>query len=115
MMMFFGMAGTRVLRGLVHYRKGAAPARRDSLLPTILVGAGENALLIAKEAQRHPSLGIKVVGYVDDDPTKLGMEIHGPRVLGAIEDLRRVAAQTGARQVIITSNAIAASRILEIN
>ena len=115
MLTFLGMAGTRVLRRIVHERKSKPTTRRDSMVPTVLVGAGENALLIAKEAQRHPSLGIKVVGYVDDDPGKHGMEIHGPRVLGPIEDLRRVAGQTGARQVIITSNAIAAARILEIN
>jgi FlaA1/EpsC-like NDP-sugar epimerase len=115
MLTFLGMSASRLLRRIVHERKGQPSVRPDGVLPTLLIGAGENALMIAKEAQRHPSLGIKVVGYLDDDPGKLGMDIHGPRVLGAIEDLRRVAAQTGATQIIITSNAIAAARILEIN
>ncbi len=112
---FLGMSATRLLRRIVHERHGKPPAPRDSLVPTLLVGAGENALLIAKEAQRHPSFGVKVIGYLDDDRGKFGMEIHGRRVLGAIDDLRRVATQTGAKQIIITSNAIAAARILEIN
>lgn len=115
MLTFLGMAGSRVLRRIAHERKGKPQARRDELVPTVLVCAGENGLLIAKEAQRHPSLGIKVVGYVDDDPGKLGMEVHGSRVLGGLEDLRRVAGQTNARQVIITSNTVSAARILEIN
>lgn len=115
MLTFLGMAGSRVLRRIIHERKGKPQARRDDLVPTVLICAGENGLLIAKEAQRHPSLGIRVVGYVDDDPGKLGMEVHGSRVLGAIDDLRRVAGQAGARQVIITSNALSAARILEIN
>ncbi len=112
---FLGMSGSRFLRRIIHERKGKPLVAQDGLTPTLLIGAGENALMIAKEAQRHPALGIKVVGYLDDDPGKRGMDIHGARVLGAIEDLRRVTGQTGARQLIITSNAIAAARILEIN
>jgi FlaA1/EpsC-like NDP-sugar epimerase len=115
MLTFLGMAGSRVLRRIAHERKGKPQIRRDDVVPTVLVCAGENGLLIAKEAQRHPSLGIKVVGYLDDDRGKLGMEVHGSRVLGPIDDLKRVAGQTGARQVIITSNVVSAARILEIN
>ncbi|HVK78495.1 MAG TPA: nucleoside-diphosphate sugar epimerase/dehydratase [Kofleriaceae bacterium] len=115
MLTFLGMAGTRLLRRIVHERHGKPPAPQDQVIPTLLVGAGENALLIAKEARRHPSLGLKVVGYLDDDRGKLGMEIHGVRVLGTLDDLRRVAGQTGAKQVIITSNAFPAARILAIS
>jgi FlaA1/EpsC-like NDP-sugar epimerase len=112
---FVGMLGARVLRRILHERYGKAIAPiRDAMVPTLLVGAGENGLAIAKEAQRHPTLGIKAVGYVDDDPSKHGMEIHGLRVYGSIEELARVAEASAAKQIIITSNAIAGKRILEI-
>jgi len=114
---FLGMIGARVLRRLLHERQSGKPAQsvRDALIPTLLVGAGDNGLAIAKEAQRHPTLGIQAVGYVDDDTTKQGMVIHGLRVLGAIDELARIVDDTGARQVIITSNAIAGRRILDIS
>jgi FlaA1/EpsC-like NDP-sugar epimerase len=112
---FLGMSGGRLLRRIVHERHGTPTVTRESLVPTLLIGAGENGLLIAKEAKRHPSLGLKPIGYLDDDLGKRGMEIHGLRVLGAIDDLRRVVGQTGARQIIITSAAIPPPRILEIN
>jgi len=112
---FLGMSGARVIRRSLHERHGKPVVRRDDMIPTLLVGAGENGLAIAKEAQRHSALGLKVLGYLDDDRAKRGMEIHRVRVLGAIDDLRRVAGQTGARQILITSNAIAGRRILDIS
>ena len=114
---FLGMSGARVLRRILHEQRSGKPAQvsRDALVPTILVGAGENGLAIAKEAQRHPKLGIRVVGYVDDDAAKRGMAIHGVRVLGTIDQLARVIEDAAARQIIITSNVIAGRRILDVS
>jgi FlaA1/EpsC-like NDP-sugar epimerase len=113
---FLGMSGARVLRRFLYERYGKPTApRRDTTVATLFVGAGESGLAIAKEAQRHPTLGIKAVGYVDDDPAKQGMEIHGLRVHGTVDEIARVVEDTNAKQIIITSNAIAGKRILDIS
>ncbi|MBU1748400.1 MAG: hypothetical protein KKA73_11985, partial [Chloroflexi bacterium] len=50
-------------------------------LRTLIVGAGEAGQLVAWRMQHH-SNGYQVIGFVDDDPDKAGMRVHGARVLG---------------------------------
>src|SRR5919109_523461 len=69
---------------------------RGAVLPkgeeVLIVGAGEAGQLIAREMQRSPELGQTPIGFVDDDPRKRGMRIHGLKVLGTTRRLDRVGA-----------------------
>jgi len=109
------VAGIRFARRLHHesserrQRGIDHPARR-----TLLIGAGEAGLSIAKEASRSADLGIHVIGFLDDDTSKSGMEIHGTRVLGAIEALSDVLDLQDVDQVFITTTRIPSARIREI-
>src|SRR5581483_701828 len=47
-------------------------------------------------------LGIRPIGFLDDDRNKIGNEVHGLKVLGATNELPSLAAKHGARQVLIT-------------
>jgi FlaA1/EpsC-like NDP-sugar epimerase len=78
-------------------------AQHDTaIVPTLLVGAGSGGVMVAKEIAGRPQLGILPIGFVDDNPLKLGSVIHGLRVLGTTRDIPRIARQYGARQAIIT-------------
>jgi FlaA1/EpsC-like NDP-sugar epimerase len=44
------------------------PSHKDVLV----IGAGDPGILVAREMQRNTHLGMKVVGFLDDDPVKLG-------------------------------------------
>lgn len=109
---FVGMAGARfVPRIIAEHRR---PRERDPGERTILLGAGHGGLAIAREAFRDAKLGIRPVGFLDDDRTKAGMEIHGLRVRGTSQDVERVLQEANATQIIITSSAFAPKRILEL-
>ena len=54
----------------------------------LIVGAGEAGQLVAREMQRSPELRQTPIGFVDDDPRKRGMRIHGLKVLGTTERAR---------------------------
>ncbi len=52
---------------------------------TLIVGAGEAGSVMVRELQRNPQLDYKPVGFLDDDPSKKGIRIHGVKVLGATD------------------------------
>jgi FlaA1/EpsC-like NDP-sugar epimerase len=109
MFTFFAMAGARFLPRILRER-----VRTQDGVATLLVGAGQGGLAIVKEAARHPDLGLRPVGFIDDDPTKARMEIANLSVLGAVRDLERVIKATGAERVIITSSAFGPKTITRI-
>ena len=105
---FIGLTGVRALRRILGERLASKQHRREEspLAPTLLVGAGQGGVLIAQEIARRPDLGILPVAFVDDDPVKQGVVIHGIKVQGTMRDLPRLAQRHGAKQALITiSNA----------
>ena len=59
----------------------------------LIVGAGQAGEMLARELVRTPGFGYKPVAFVDDDPDKLGSEIHGVRVFGGCDRIPKVAAE----------------------
>ncbi len=100
---FLGVTGVRVLRRLTTERRRSSTLRPpESRVPTLLLGAGQAGVLIAKEIASRPDLPIRAVGFLDDDKAKLGTIVHGVHVLGATADVADIARTTGAKQAIIT-------------
>ena len=103
---FVAIAGVRAMRRLVAERADekrlAAGRPRVDRIKTILIGAGQAGLLVAKELSLRPDLGLKPVGFLDDDPRKLGTVLHGVRVLGTTAQLAEVCAKQRAEQALIT-------------
>jgi FlaA1/EpsC-like NDP-sugar epimerase len=99
-----GVVGVRVLRRiLAEHSRSAGRARKVVVQrPTILIGAGRAGVSIAREITQHPELGIRPVGFLDDDPMKIGTEIHGLPVLGMTARVGEFARAKGAEQAIIT-------------
>jgi FlaA1/EpsC-like NDP-sugar epimerase len=78
----------------------AIPGAREVLI----VGGGQGGRLVARELVRNPQLHMRPVGFVDDDPRKLGIkDEYGLRVLGttSVEDLARVLDELEPDEVVI--------------
>src|SRR5262249_49824744 len=54
---------------------------------TLVVGAGQAGNNVVRDLKRNPSVGLKPIAFVDDDPSKRGLRIQGVRVLGPIKSL----------------------------
>lgn len=67
----------------------------------LVVGAGNAGVMVVREMQRNPHLGMVPVGFLDDDPVKQGKTILGVRVLGRLEAVAKCAVIAGAQEVII--------------
>jgi exopolysaccharide biosynthesis polyprenyl glycosylphosphotransferase len=57
----------------------------------LIAGAGELGRMVAEKLAEHRELGLDVVGFVDDDPGKVGTCPDGLPVLGTLDELARVA------------------------
>jgi FlaA1/EpsC-like NDP-sugar epimerase len=92
-----------VLRLLWHHdkrreREGEIAIRS---VRTLVMGAGSAGAMIVREMRENPQLGINVVGFLDDDPLKHRMRIHGVLVVGSHYDLPRLVREYHVEQVII--------------
>lgn len=101
---YMGITGVRVARRLIGERAdaGSRLVRSEAPTPTMLIGAGQAGLLVAKEIGGRPDLGIKTIGFLDDDSRKIGTVIHGIPVLGTTAELEAFCREMGAEQVLIT-------------
>ena len=67
----------------------------------LIIGAGNCGEKIYREIHDNARLQYRVVGFLDDDPAKLGKKIHGVPVLGYIRDIRKVISKTRADEALI--------------
>ena len=72
---------------------------RASGKPVVIIGAGDGAAMLVRGLER--SAEWRVVGLVDDDPAKWGLELSGHPVLGGLESLAEVLAAVKATDVIL--------------
>ena len=68
---------------------------------TLIVGAGDAGEQILRSILSSRSNLYAPVGFLDDNPMKQGVTIHGVRVLGKISDMQKIAAAKGVKQLII--------------
>jgi FlaA1/EpsC-like NDP-sugar epimerase len=104
LLVLFGTSGARVLRRLVLEEKKRESLGRNGG-PTkrvMLIGAGDAGNLVLKELQQRVDLGLTVVGFVDDDPAKMGKNIQGVRVVGGTQDIPGIATDLEVDEAIIT-------------
>src|ERR1700712_1214567 len=84
------MTGSRLAARLFHERRVFGSGHRAGARTVLIVGAGDGGRLVLREIARNPNLGLRPVGFVDDDPNKDGLRIDGVRVLGHTKDLARI-------------------------
>ena len=78
--------------------KKAVPRKARNVL---IIGAGDAGALVVREMQKNPQLGLRPVGYLDDDLAKQRHQMHGVPVVGRLADLRRALEHRPVDEVII--------------
>lgn len=96
---FLALGASRVARRLMMHL-GLAKRSSVEVDRILIVGAGDAGEHVVRDMMRNDSK-LKPVGFLDDDPAKIGKLIHGLPVVGPIDSLGEAVAQTGADQVII--------------
>jgi len=81
----------------------------------LIYGAGDAGEMVIRELKKHGELNYNVMGIIDDDPGKKGMEIHGIKVLGNRHSLKEVIKKKKIEEVIIAIPTAPGTKIREIN
>jgi FlaA1/EpsC-like NDP-sugar epimerase len=96
-LIFPGMAMMKMrARLLLRLPWGSVASRR-----LLIVGAGRNGQLLARELQNSPELNLQPIGFVDDDSRKHHTRIHGLRVLGPVSELNEILQRHDVENVAI--------------
>ncbi|MCK6581114.1 MAG: polysaccharide biosynthesis protein [Anaerolineae bacterium] len=99
-------------------RAGAAEAARlDVPIRLLIVGAGESGQALAWRIRRLPeeaSTRCEVIGFIDDDPKKLGLMLEGSRVLGARADIVEIVKTLHVDVIVIAIHRIAGAEFRAI-
>lgn len=90
------------------------PQRNLTGQRTLIVGAGEAGSLLLKEIRRQKDSTFTIVGFVDDDPQKSGMRLHGLPVLGTSQQLDELIDHHAIEDVIIAIPSADSSLLREI-
>jgi FlaA1/EpsC-like NDP-sugar epimerase len=110
----YGIGGMwMVYRTLFERIRRSARMRGEGERRVLIVGAGEAAGLLAGEMRTVP-LGYRPVGFLDDDPNKQGIWIHGVQVLGTISEAGAVADLVAAEELVIAIPSASPERLTEI-
>src|SRR6266705_3532117 len=113
LLMLFFCVGVRTLR-----RWSVADAKRRKRPPVaavasphrvLIVGAGEHGLSIGRELVKGAAPGVELIGFLDDDPAKIGASLYGVPVLGPVQDALAVAEQHDVREVIVAMPSVKGS------
>lgn len=92
---------------------------RDTTTPTdvkrvLIIGAGDAGEALAREIQHRPQLGMRVVGFVDDQTAKWNSQIRGIPVKGPISDVAKIADQSNVDEALIAIPSASGKRLREI-
>lgn len=99
----FSVGGVRISVRLLA-ESGQISQKADGLAGgrrVVIAGAGDAGALAVREMQRNPQLHMRPVAFIDDDPEKKGMEIHGVRVMGTLREVASVVERSHAQEVVI--------------
>ncbi|MCJ7494622.1 MAG: hypothetical protein MUP68_10345 [Deltaproteobacteria bacterium] len=82
------------------FSKGKITKPKKRLL---IIGAGDAGEKMLREIHDNPRLNYEVVGFLDDDPNKKGMRIHGVPVLGPIPRIHDMAYRDEMDEILIAA------------
>jgi len=77
----------------------------------LIVGAGNAGEALLRELHRMPVGQYDVVGFIDDDPAKQGMNIHGIPVLGKVDQLPQICKKQDIEEIAIAMPSATAKQL----
>ncbi|QQS39762.1 MAG: hypothetical protein IPM63_10270 [Acidobacteriota bacterium] len=80
----------------------------------LIYGAGDGGEMVLRELENNSHWEYTAVGFVDDDPMKIGKVMHGLKVLGGNGSLGNICREYGVQEVLISFRELAPDKLREI-
>ncbi|MDQ3671859.1 MAG: sugar transferase [Actinomycetota bacterium] len=81
---------------------------------TLIVGAGDVGQLLGRKLAHHPELGIRLVGFVDDEPKSMRRDLAEVPVLGTPSEIRTLVKEHDVQRIVIAFSKEGHDRQLEL-
>ncbi|MCE5341554.1 MAG: polysaccharide biosynthesis protein [Planctomycetaceae bacterium] len=106
------MGGMRMAVRLYHEEFHTEQAGK--LKRFLIVGAGNAGESLLRELHRMQVEQYDVIGFIDDDPAKRGVNIHGIPVLGNVDDLLKVCKDNSIDEIAIAMPSATAKQLRKV-
>jgi len=80
----------------------------------LIIGAGNAGESLLRELHRMSVEQYDVVGFIDDDPAKHGVNIHGVPVLGIVEELPKICKEKDIEEIAIAMPSATAKQLRRV-
>jgi len=92
-------------RALLHLAPASSGSER-----AMIFGAGRAGDLLFREILHNPNLGLRVVGFIDDDPSKCARRFHGLPVIDG-RSLAALNGQLAPSQILVSTEKLTSERL----
>jgi UDP-GlcNAc:undecaprenyl-phosphate GlcNAc-1-phosphate transferase len=100
--LFLGLAASRSSFRILDRAYGQATTGEQQRV--LIYGAGDSGEIAARWLMMNPELGLRAVGYLDDDPLKAGRLIHGIPVYGGVDQIDDIIRRRRIDGVLLTAD-----------
>jgi len=90
------------------------PGEKSQFKRLLIIGAGDAGEKILREIRDNPRLNYHIIGFLDDDPRKIGMHIHRIPILSTIDHLDRVIKEYEIDEILIAISSATAKEMRRI-
>ena len=80
-------------------------------VPTLIVGANEAGESLLYAILRNRKMQYHVVGFIDEDPERVGTRIGSSRVLGTLPETCQIASSYGVSEILITTGGLSGRQV----
>jgi FlaA1/EpsC-like NDP-sugar epimerase len=108
-LLILAMGGARLGRRLYHELSRISRTRR-----ILILGAGDAGESIVRDMKGNSAYDYEPIGFVDDDPHKVGLRIHGVPVLGTRQSLPAIIERHQPSEVLVAIPTATTGVIAEI-
>jgi len=109
LLLLFALAGSRMAFRV--FRQLLPAANVGDGCKVLIYGAGDGGELVLRELKNNPDWNYAPIGFVDDDPLKVGKVIHGLKVYGGNGSLKTICRDKEVAEILISVRNVSPARL----